>query len=123
MLGSDCQGFTFHEAKKECEWGAVVPVAPYNNFVPTYLMDGVKISFKKSLLVKNSLKDVTHFGYLDDDVADAVTDAALERPDLLPVPIPLPPFESSYFAVESYRNGVLCCGGKITAATGDKKCR
>ncbi len=117
LMGSTCKGYLFEEARSACSFGDIVPTWSHNNYIPSYVKDGKEISIRKSLLKKNALKNVVHLATMKSEV----TDAALERPDLLPSPIP-PPIDPPYFTVQSYKNEIIVCGGKLPNNAGDKHC-
>ncbi len=60
---------------------------------------------------------MVHVATMDENVADA----ALERPDLLSSPIP-PPIKGPHFTVQTYKNEIIVCGGKLPNNAADKHC-
>ncbi len=44
LTGSTCKGFVFDEAHSACSFGNIVPTWSHNNYIPSYIKDGKKIS-------------------------------------------------------------------------------
>ena len=115
-----CMAFVFDEVRKTCSLGTIVPAVD-NNYVPSYVMHKKTVFIRKGLISRKVLQNVTHIGFMPHSAVD-YADSAFEDTRFRPIAMPDPPVIPPYFAVNSYQEGILVCGG-LEGSTVDKKCR
>ncbi len=120
--GPACMAYEFDTALSTCAFGSVVvPADVSNNYIPDYVMDRKRVLIRKELLSRGAVTDVAHLGFIPHS-GDTNLDAAFEDARFGPVAMEDPPVGPPYFAVLSYQDGFIVCGG-LKGTTVDKKCR
>ncbi len=125
LIGQTCKAFVFDEVRSACSFGDVVPTWADNNYIPEYIRDHKEVSLRKSLLKRKAMTGVPHIGHLPQISSSGayVKDFVPERPDLMPVDFPPLPTNYPFFGINTYKNTVVVCGGKLPNNEGDKTCR
>ncbi len=118
LLKADCTAFSFEDG--ECHLMKVAVPAENSSFVPDLVTEteAQHVLIKKEQIKIGAKKGVTHIGFLDHQREDGkVYDLVVNDQSLMNVVIKYE-VEGPYFALHTYKNRILVCGG-----IGDKQCR